>query len=240
MAWEEEQKGTGTNNNNTFNSIMGQFGDFGTIMQSLINSTGWIGILIQMIGSLVSDMKEKSQIFADFLDFFSILANRINDPRVVEFFDRTLVPIMNILGNIASILASIINPLLEAFGPLLENVLKIINVVFNYIGAAAMMLANAFIAISNAFRWLTGAKYTDYYTWDQIGAQANGSNNAYTYTPMSTPETNYSSANASYNAARDVYVTINYDRSYVNGDARDIAISIYNEIKSAGQLGYIV
>nr|DAI32700.1 MAG TPA: tail length tape measure protein [Caudoviricetes sp.] len=43
---------------------------------------------------------------------------------------------------------------------------------------------------------------------------------------------------ASYTAAKDIYVNIYYNHSYVNGDARQIALSIRDEIKSAERLGY--
>ena len=46
-------------------------------------------------------------------------------------------------------------------------------------------------------------------------------------------------ASASYTAARDIYVTINYDHSYVNGDAREIALNLYNELKDCKKLNLI-
>ena len=46
-------------------------------------------------------------------------------------------------------------------------------------------------------------------------------------------------SSASYTAARDIYVTINYDHSYVNGDAREIAINLYNELKDCKKLNLI-
>ena len=46
-------------------------------------------------------------------------------------------------------------------------------------------------------------------------------------------------SSASYTAARDIYVTISYDHSYVNGDAREIAINLYNELKDCKKLNLI-
>ena len=48
-----------------------------------------------------------------------------------------------------------------------------------------------------------------------------------------------SGSSASYTAARDIYLTINYEHSYINGDARAIAINLYNEIKDAKKLNLI-
>ena len=46
-------------------------------------------------------------------------------------------------------------------------------------------------------------------------------------------------SSASYTAARDIYVTISYDHSYVNGDAREIAINLYNELKDCKKMNLI-
>ena len=46
-------------------------------------------------------------------------------------------------------------------------------------------------------------------------------------------------ASASYTAARDIYVTISYDHSYINGDARAIALNLYEELKDCKKLNLI-
>ena len=46
-------------------------------------------------------------------------------------------------------------------------------------------------------------------------------------------------ASASYTAARDIYVTISYEHSYVNGDTREIAMNLYNELKDCKKLNLI-
>lgn len=49
---------------------------------------------------------------------------------------------------------------------------------------------------------------------------------------------NNGSVSVSATAPRDVYITINYNNSFVNGDAREIAIQIKKEIQMAEKLGY--
>ena len=46
-------------------------------------------------------------------------------------------------------------------------------------------------------------------------------------------------SSASYTAARDIYVTISYEHSYINGDAREIAINLYNELKDCKKMNLI-
>lgn len=50
--------------------------------------------------------------------------------------------------------------------------------------------------------------------------------------------TSSSSGGASYSGVRDIIVNIYYNNSYVNGDAREIALSIKDELELAGALGY--
>jgi hypothetical protein len=45
-----------------------------------------------------------------------------------------------------------------------------------------------------------------------------------------------SGGNSSYTGTRDIQVNIYYSQSYVNGDARQIALSIQNELRLAGAL----
>jgi hypothetical protein len=54
----------------------------------------------------------------------------------------------------------------------------------------------------------------------------------------STDLSNNGSVSVSATAPRDVYITINYNNSFVNGDAREIAIQIKKEIQMAEKLGY--
>ena len=56
---------------------------------------------------------------------------------------------------------------------------------------------------------------------------------------QSASNTTGSGSSASYTAARDIYVTINYEHSYVNGDSREIALSLYNELKDCKKLNLI-
>ena len=65
------------------------------------------------------------------------------------------------------------------------------------------------------------------------------SDNAYLNNAISQSASNVTGASASYTAARDIYVTINYEHSYVNGDAREIALSIYDELKDCKKLNLI-
>ena len=63
--------------------------------------------------------------------------------------------------------------------------------------------------------------------------------NSYLNNAISQSASNVTGASASYTAARDIYVTVEYNNSYVNGDARAIAINLYNELKDCKKLGLV-
>ncbi|UTC86867.1 hypothetical protein [Treponema denticola] len=176
---------------------------------------------------------------------------------IIEFVSiilEVLSPILKILGQLVSIFV-LLNPKMALFTFALNILANAIKFLYNYILMPVVNflvrvmagIGNTFIAIWNAivgvlnsiniFGWrpfnLSKKSYidTNSLTLKAIGdSPANGSNG-------NTGKSN-SSKGASYTAAKDIYVNIYYQNSYVSGDARQIALSIRDEIKSAERLGY--
>lgn len=227
--------GTGTDGNYTettsaVSSITGLFGDLGTVVQALISSTGWLGVLIQFIGALLSDIQEKSQAVKDFLSIFSVIADKINDSNVVEFTNQVLGPLVHALSNIGTIISSVVAPVLNILAPLLGGFAKAIESFVNVIATIVTAMYNLYVDVNNLIPWntkMSRKSYSDIWNDSEYTSSS------------SVAETVTSGTAASYTAARDIYVTINFSNSYVNGDSREIAISLYNEIKSAERLGLI-
>ncbi|EMB20697.1 hypothetical protein HMPREF9723_02157 [Treponema denticola OTK] len=178
---------------------------------------------------------------------------------IIEFVSiilEVLSPILKILGQLVSIFV-LLNPAMNLFTFALNILANAIKFLYNYILMPVVNflvrvmagIGNTFIAIWNAivgvlnsiniFGWhpfnLSKKSYidTNNLTLKAIGdSPANGGGGN-----TNTGKTN-SSKGASYTAAKDIYVNIYYQNSYVNGDARQIALSIRDEIKSAERLGY--
>lgn len=176
---------------------------------------------------------------------------------IIEFVSiilEVLSPILKILGQLVSIFV-LLNPAINVFTFALNILANAIKFLYNYILMPVVNflvrvmagIGNTFIAIWNAivgvlnsiniFGWhpfnLSKKSYidTNSLTLKAIGdSPTNGGNG-------NAGKTN-SSKGASYTAAKDIYVNIYYQNSYVNGDARQIALSIRDEIKSAERLGY--
>ncbi|MGI5085285.1 hypothetical protein [Treponema putidum] len=176
---------------------------------------------------------------------------------IIEFVSiilEVLSPILKILGQLVSIFV-LLNPAMNLFTFALNILANAVKFLYNYILMPVVNflvrvmagIGNTFIAIWNAivgvlnsiniFGWhpfnLSKKSYidTNSLTLKAIGdSPTNGGNG-------NAGKTN-SSKGASYTAAKDIYVNIYYQNSYVNGDARQIALSIRDEIKSAERLGY--
>lgn len=210
------------------------FGDLGSALNALISSN-WIGLLIQFIGALVNDLKEKTPVVERFLNMFSEMAKIINTEEVVEFTNTVLPTVMTLFKGLANLLAGL-SGALQPLIPVVRALGAVVGFIAGIIANVGVALYNIVADIVNLVAWLVGyhmerKSYQDIsgYIWDTEDYDVGG---------VSSSSASNGSA-ASYTAAKDVYVTINYNHSYVNGDARDIAVQIYNEIKSASRMGVI-
>ena len=120
----------------------------------------------------------------------------------------------------------------------------IITVIGNSIYNVLATVYNAVIGIYNFL--VPKKKEKDYMSYkklsDGVSAIWNGVDNSAIQAIMATAATataSGGSSGASYTAAKDVYVTINFDRSYVNGDAQDIAIALAREIRRAERMNLV-
>lgn len=216
----------------TMKSIMSSFGQLGSLMESLLSSN-WIGMLIQLISAGVEDLKEKSPVFKEFLNVFSMIAKELNDSSLVDFFNSVLPPIMNALKAFSKAISSSVAVIFDLLQPVLTVFATVIEYVAKVIATVGVIIYNMIITVYNLLAWIWGGTKA-YKSVDEIWNGSGGS----TYNDSSSGSDTARGSAASYNAARDVYVTINYNNSYVNGDAREIALSIYREIQSAERLGY--
>ena len=177
---------------------------------------------------------------------------------IIEFVSiilEVLSPILSILGQLVSIFV-LLNPAMNIFTfalNILANTIKFLynNILMPVVNFLVKMIAgvgNVFISIWNAIVDVLNS--IDIFGWHPFNLSRKSKINADDYSlkaiedrPMNTGNSTgdkktSNSRGASYTAAKDIYVNIYYQNSYVNGDARQIALSIRDEIKSAERLGY--
>ena len=186
--------------------------------------------IIYLLGSIIGVFTE---IFKEFTRELNITASTVSGIfkfiggifQIIKGFIQFLQPIMNALSYVTRIIAT--------------AVYAVEWVIVNGI--------NAIIWALNQLPWVNIDSISGFGTddWDKTmsdiwnGGGNTDEDNAYLSNAISQSASNITGSSASYTAARDIYVTINYDHSYVNGDAREIALSLYDELKDCKKLNLI-
>ena len=185
--------------------------------------------IIYLLGSIIGIFTE---IFKEFTRELNITASTVSGIfkfiggifQIIKGFIQFLQPIMNGLSYITKIIATAIY--------------TVEWVIVNGI--------NMIIRALNMLPWVNISEISGFDDYNKaIDDIWNGSgnteeDNSYLNAAISQSASNTTTgASASYTAARDIYVTISYNNSYVNGDAREIALSLYNELKDCKKLNLI-
>lgn len=220
----------GSNSTSVIDNLLSSFGQLGSLMQNLMSSN-WIGLLIQLISAGAENMKEKSPVFKEFLNIFSMIAHELNDSALVDFINSTLKPLMSVIKSLAKSIANIIAPILNQLAPVLTFIGNLLSGFAKVIQAVSIIIYNIATGIYNAVAWLWGGT-KDFRSFDELNEDLSMDSELTTNAVVTGTA-------ASYTAAKDVYITLNFNNSFVNGDAREIAIAMHNEIKNAQKLGYV-
>jgi hypothetical protein len=207
-----------------------------SIMADVLNpiSKSFSGILqaftplISAIAKIISLLSKTSVL--------SIVINLVM--KIIQIFTR-LSPILNIFTAVLNLIANILMWLYN----------KIVVPVYNGIVWVFTQIANFFIGLYNRIADvlnsinIMGWQPFDISKKDSIDYDAEKlsemSDDDYNSNSSDDDDDSSSGGSASYTAAKDVYVNIYFNNSYVNGDAQQIAIMLAKEIKNAEKLGYV-
>ena len=184
--------------------------------------------VVYLIGSIIGIITE---VFREFTRNLNITASTVSGIfkfigglfQIIKGFIQFLQPVLNALSYVTKIIATAIY--------------SIEWVIVNGI--------NMIIKALNMLPWVNISEISGFDDYNKgisdiwNGGGNTDSDNAYLNNAISQSASNVTGASASYTAARDIYVTINYEHSYVNGDAREIALSIYDELKDCKKLNLI-
>ena len=184
--------------------------------------------VVYLLGSIIGIFTE---IFKEFTRELNITASTVSGIfkfigglfQIIKGFIQFLQPVMNALSYVTRIIATAIY--------------SIEWVIVNGI--------NMIIKALNMLPWVNISEISGFDDYNKgisdiwNGGGNTDSDNAYLNNAIAQSASNITGSSASYTAARDIYVTINYDHSYVNGDAREIALSLYDELKDCKKLNLI-
>ena len=186
--------------------------------------------VVYLLGSIIGIFKE---IFKESTRNLNITASTISGIfkfigglfQIIRGFIQFLQPVMNALSYVTKVIATAIY--------------TVEWVIVNGI--------NMIIKALNQIPWVNISEISGFDDYDKAISDiwSDGGNtdedNAYLNAAIAQSASGITGtgSSASYTAARDIYVTISYDHSYVNGDAREIAINLYNELKDCKKLNLI-
>lgn len=210
--------------------------------------------ILQLVSSIITPL---NTVLTEFLNFVSDLLECISP--LLQFVSTLLAlfnPLMPILEAICAVLRILMKVITWLYNKILVPVINGIITIFTYVGNAFIWIYKQIYKVLDWIKLPTSISISwsgIHVGWDSIadliGMKDKSYLNAddYKVKELSTSGTDDSStsggsaattgAAASYTAARDIYVTINYNNSYVNGDAREIALNLRDEIRSAERLG---
>lgn len=200
-------------------------------MDGYLSLKAIVGEILNILGSVVQLF---ASIFASLSNALNIIAPAIKSIlAIITEFAQVVMVVINIVSEIANAINDIL--------PLFKVVVTVITVIADVISNMLTAIYNLVIGIYNLFASEKKKKPTRDYK--DIGADVRGIwQEQEPYSPdlaaYLTSTVSGSSGSASYSTPKDVYVNIYYTNSFVNGDARAIAIGIRDEIIAAERLGY--
>ena len=186
--------------------------------------------VVYLLGSIIGIITE---VFKSFTRNLNIIA-------------PTISGIFKIIGNFFQTIRrfiQILQPILNT----LDYVTKVIATAIYTVEWVIVKGINLIIRALNQIPWVDIAEISGFDDYDKAvsdiwnGGGNTDEDNAYLNNAISQSASNItgSGSSASYTAARDIYITISYDHSYVNGDSREIALNLYNELKDCKKLNLI-
>jgi len=164
---------------------------------------------------------------------FAMLGETIKP--IIDMLDAVLMPVLQALAPVFTVLYQSIAPILKL---LIPPLIFISALIANLVVGFQALLKTIWYVVS--FQWnKIGTVQWTAMSMEQINSAVQtalaGVDIAASENPFSGSTTSTTTYSAS--GARDIYVNIFYEHSYVNGDAREIALNIRNEIRMAEALG---
>lgn len=220
-----------------------------------IKAGGALGGAANILEKIFTKLSEVSDEFAFFQNILSELIGASIAP-LAEGISSFLAPIIDFMADIVPATTGLfraVGVIIQALGYILEIFTPVFDLIANTLKVIATVIVTVADFISNILTFIYNAVVSIYnfFAWDDISKKSYRSvkddvaeiwNPSQAYTPelsgYAAASASTNSGSASYTAAKDVYVNVYYNNSYVNGDAQAIALNIRDEIKRAERLGY--
>jgi phage-related protein len=239
------------NFNKVFNFFGTIFSEMATIIEPIVNEllAPLVGML-EIIGNLIGQI------------LVAILTPLVHTLEPIFMLLSSVLAVLQGIIPIVALIITVVMELVNVFLPFFE-ILQLFSglimwlwneilapicwAIYSVVSAVYNGLASVFNAMADALNWIPGvnihrmtkleSKSISDFKVKGNAAELQYESNGDSYSNTSASSASAASGSASYTAARDIIVNINYHNSYVNGDAREIAVNLRNEIRMAEALG---
>jgi hypothetical protein len=229
--------------NSQIEKILSLFGDIGIVISAIMLSNP-IGLLIDLAAKLISSFAKISGPFSSMLKIFDVFFDVVEDICAVlePALGVIFKPVLDVVQSAARVFGMLMNflmPIVSIISLVLFPILKAVQGLFYSLGWVLAALADgvawAYNGISEVVSKLTfgvlnmGTLATNNkQKIEEAGVYGEGNYDEYKNSNNST----------SYSVAGDMYININFDHSFVNGDTKEIAIMLRDEIRILEGQGY--
>lgn len=209
--------------NNLLEPLVGALAIIGNMLgQLFVPLFNTLAALLEPLYGILADLLNVMQpIFATFALLLGIVGMIV---RACTPLLKVIEVITDAIGWVATQVTKVVVLIAKGIDWLMNSIINIINAVIRAINNLPFVnigtIAQSDLAgtIENSFgQQLTGAELT-----------AAGSSTL----------SSLSNGGATYSGAKDIYININFDHSYVNGDAMEIALMLKAEMERAEAMGY--
>ena len=256
--WKESADAIKEFKNNLKESILSSTGETGKLIDAYLKG-GWHDVIIQLVSIVLSKLSEVSGIVNSLYNIVSTFIDGMILP-LLEMIEPILNPVLTVIQNISSLVGSVVgmltpfiqlvSPILEFVGGVIYWIKTFLTTLFDYIRYGFTEAVNWVIRLYNllAPKRRERSELAQAKSLDQINTTMRGLWNGdfiddyramlaqnYELSPASTGI----SGSATYNAARDIYVTINFNDSFVYSDKTTLAVELAREIRRAEKMNLV-
>ena len=239
-------------------TVLSSTGETGQLIKAYFDG-GWKGVIIQLISIVASKLAEVSGIINALYNFVSTLLDRTIKV-IVEILEPILNPVLAVIQTIGDLVGSIVGilapfmqiaaPILEFVGGVIYWIKTFLTTLLDYIRYGFTEAVNWIIRVYNqlvARKW-EKSEISQPKSIGEINATMRGLWNGDfldDYRAMLSknyelsPATTGVSGSATYNAARDIFVTINFNDSFVYSDKSTLAVELAREIRRAEKMNLV-
>lgn len=220
---------------NAFMDVIGPM--INNLLEPLIGALAIIG---NMLGQLFVPLFNSLAVILEPL--YGILADLLNVMQPAFAITASLLGIIGLIVQACTPLLKVIEVITDAIGWVATQITKVVVLIAKGIDWLMNSIINIINAVIRAINNLPFVNIGTIAQSDLAGTIENSFGQQLTGAGLTAAGastlSSLSNGGATYSGAKDIYININFDHSYVNGDAMEIALMLKAEMERAEAMGY--